>query len=60
MVGTGGRRALYGNLTHISIAPITDFYASGGFMLGMGLTMEAIEQVGPRTRLAEFLLRAKS
>ena len=39
----GGRRGIYGNMSDISIRPVTDYnqYSS---MVGTGLTMEAIDQ----------------
>ena len=41
----GGRRALYGNLDHYALQPKIDFKsASSDYMLGIGLTPEAIEQ----------------
>jgi len=40
----GGNSDLFGNLTHISFAPVEARMTPGNTMIGTGLTMEAIEQ----------------
>ena len=40
----GGRRAVYGNLTRIGTGPVVDRVTPNATMVGVGITMEAIEQ----------------
>ena len=40
----GGRRGLYGNLDYVGSQPVVDLKTSGSTMVGVGLTMEAIDQ----------------
>ncbi|MBR4496241.1 MAG: alpha-N-acetylglucosaminidase C-terminal domain-containing protein, partial [Acholeplasmatales bacterium] len=40
----GGNPGMWGNLTHILQKPQEDIYNSNGTMIGIGITMEAIEQ----------------
>jgi alpha-N-acetylglucosaminidase len=40
----GGNPGMWGNLTHLLQRPQEDIYNSNGTMIGIGITMEAIEQ----------------
>ena len=40
----GGSRALYGNLTTVTVEPYSARVAQPGFFIGTGLTMESIDQ----------------
>ena len=40
----GGNPGMWGNLTHLLQKPQEDIYNSNGTMIGIGITMEAIEQ----------------